>query len=390
MLVVLAGAVYLGSLFNAPVPATAAELAAPPELTQPAADLAWPEYGEGAVGAIGYPNVLEKHGDQGSVPIASITKIVTALVVLDEKPLKAGESGPDIRFTDKDVDIYYATLAEDGSSAPVASGLVLTERQTLEAMLIPSANNYSVSLANWAFGSVAAYLDAATNWLNAHELNETSVADTSGISPQSVSSPTDLVALGKLALANPTLASIVAMPSADLPYLGTVVNTNEMLGHGGVAGIKTGTTDEAGACLLFADEVTIGSKAVMIVGVLLGGATHPELNEDIETLLVSVKASFHEVSLVDKGQQFGTYTALWGDSSAIVSATAASALVWADEPITATVAAKPVQTVGADASVGSLTFDVSGAKVEVPLVTSRSIGGPDGFWRLGHPGTLFG
>jgi D-alanyl-D-alanine carboxypeptidase (penicillin-binding protein 5/6) len=108
-----------------------------------------------------------------------------ALVVLDAKPLAEGEVGPQITFTEADVTFYTDELAHDGSIAPVVAGTSLTERQTLEALLIPSANNYAKSLAMWAYGSVSSYLAAARDWLSSHHLTQTTVVDTSGLSPAS-------------------------------------------------------------------------------------------------------------------------------------------------------------------------------------------------------------
>src|SRR6186713_1508218 len=113
--VVLASGAYLTSTGLAPVSSTAAALTEPPALSQAAVTPAWPAQGAGAIGAVGFDGVLGSSGDQSSVPIASITKMVTALVILDAKPLTGTDEGPDITFTDKDVDIYYDAVAENGS-----------------------------------------------------------------------------------------------------------------------------------------------------------------------------------------------------------------------------------------------------------------------------------
>ncbi|HSP74717.1 MAG TPA: D-alanyl-D-alanine carboxypeptidase, partial [Cryobacterium sp.] len=124
LIVTLGGVGYLAGTGLAPAPAAAVELIEPAALTQPAAELDWPDNGAGSIGAVGYPGLLGSTGDQEPMPIASITKMVTALVLLEEKPLSPKESGPDIKFTDEDVDIYYDVLAEDGSVAPVSAGMV--------------------------------------------------------------------------------------------------------------------------------------------------------------------------------------------------------------------------------------------------------------------------
>lgn len=386
---VLAGIVYVVSTGAAPLPASAAAVTQPEPLTAAAAQPVWPGFGETAIGAVGFDGVLASSGDQGAVPIASITKMVTAMVILEAKPLAVGEQGPNIDFTDADVDIYYDTIAENGSSAPVVAGMVLTEREALEAMLLPSANNYAVSLANWAFGSVDKYLAAATTWINAHNLTATTVVDTSGLSAGSKSSPADLVEIGKLVEANPVLAEIVAMKTADLPTIGTVTNTNMLLGDFGVDGIKTGTTDEAGACLLFSADFTVGSEKVTLVGVMLGGDTHSELNDAIAALIQSVKPGFQQVTLTKPGVPFATYTSAWGQTSRAVASEEKSVLVWSDTPVTAKATAQAVGTARSGDSVGSVDFQVGSRTISVPLILDGTVSDPGLGWRLSHPGELF-
>ncbi|TFC88875.1 D-alanyl-D-alanine carboxypeptidase [Cryobacterium sinapicolor] len=384
----LGGVGYLAGTGLAPVPAAAVELIEPATLTQPAAELVWPDDGAGSIGAVGYPGLLGSTGDQGSMPIASITKMVTALVLLEEKPLNGKEPGPDIRFTDDDVDIYYDVLAEDGSVAPVSAGMVLSQREAFEAMLLPSANNYSISLAIWAFGSVDAYLAEAEAWLTDNGLTDTTVADTSGLSPASVSSPADLVRLGKLVLADPVLAEIVSMETSDLPIIGTVSNTNKLLGSNGVTGMKTGTTDEAGACLLYSAEFSVGGETITVVGVMLGGDTHSALNASIVDLLDSVEPGFREVNLADKGTAYASYGTQWGQTSRAVAAEGASAVVWSDTPITAVPSARPVTLGKVGDSAGAIDFQVGESTVSVPLVLDGELTDPGPAWRFTHPGEL--
>lgn len=391
LLVVLGGVGYVGATTLAPVPASAAVLTQPAALTQAVAAPTWPTFGESAIGAVGFPGVLASSGDQNSIPIASITKMVTALVILDAKPLSVGEAGPDITFTDADVDIYYDVIAANGSVAQVVSGMVLTQREAFEALLLPSANNYATSLALWAYGSEDAYLAAAQAWLSDKALFQTHVADTSGLSALSISSPADLVEIGKIVLANPVLAQIVALPSAVLPTIGTVTNTNKLLGRDGVDGIKTGTTDVAGACLLFSADFTVGTKTVTLVGVMLGGDTHAELNSAISALITSVQPGFHEVVLADAGAVFGRYTTQWGEVSDIVAERAASTLVWSNSPITGAATAADVQIGHSGDEVGAVSFTIGSEKtrtVTVPLALSHTLADPGPAWRIGHPREL--
>ena len=172
--------------------------------------LALPGFGTYAVGAVGFDGLLAAGNEQAPMATASITKVITALVVLEEHPIAPGEGGPEITYTDADVAIYWDMIAQNGSVAPVQAGATLTLRESLEAMLLPSGNNYAISIANWGFGSVDAFLERARTWLDARGLANTRIADSSGLSLDNVSTAAELVRLGELALENPVLAEIVA------------------------------------------------------------------------------------------------------------------------------------------------------------------------------------
>jgi D-alanyl-D-alanine carboxypeptidase (penicillin-binding protein 5/6) len=383
--VLLTAGFYVPSAAAADVPDAIPAVSTPEVAASPAVVPDFPDFGRGAIGAVGFDGVLAASGDQTAFPIASITKVITALVVLDAKPIAAGEAGPDIQFTQADVDTYYDVLAQNGSLEPVTAGQVMSERQTLETMLIPSANNYAVSLARWAYGSVDAYLAAARTWLDAHGLHDTVVVDPNGLSAGNQSTPPNLVELGKLALADPTIAAIVAMPSATEPSIGQIDNTNKLLGTDGVDGIKTGTTDEAGACLLFSTDVAVGSQTVTLVGVVLGAPTHPVLDRGVLALLDSVRPGFREVPLTTKGDAYATYRTRWGEKAKAVAATTATALTWSDTPVTANVTVSPLEEGAAGSDVGSLVFTVGAKTVTVPLKLDATIDEPDLWWRLSNP-----
>lgn len=384
-LLLAAVALYVPAAAAADPPDADAVLVTPTLAPAPAVEADFPGYGRGAIGAIGFDGVLASSGEQTLFPIASITKVITALVVLSEKPLADGEQGPEIVFTADDIEIYNSVLAQNGSSQPVQEGLILSQRQVLETMLIPSANNYAESLATWAFGSVDAYLVAARTWLDSKGLTDTVVADTNGLSSGDMSTPANLVELGKLALADPVVADIVAMSTAIEPYVGEIDNTNKLLGIAGIDGIKTGTTDEAGACLLFSTDVVVGATSVTVVGVILGADTHSELDEDVLDLLASVTPGFHEVTLTTAGEDYGDYLTEWGETANLVSAETRSVLAYADTPVDATATASAIDSGAVGADVGSLSFLIGSETIEVPLVLDAEIEAPDFWWRLANP-----
>ena len=80
LVVILLGG-YFATTSAAALPVSAATLTQPAALTQPATAMVWPGIGEGAIGAVGYDGVLGSSGSQAAVPIASITKMITSLVL---------------------------------------------------------------------------------------------------------------------------------------------------------------------------------------------------------------------------------------------------------------------------------------------------------------------
>ena len=102
-----------------------------------------PDWPGGAETAVGLPGtaLLGAHGGSAPVPIASLAKIMTAYVVLSGYPLPAAGSVPVITVTAADAAAYAGDQRQGRSVVKVAAGETLTERQALEAMLIPSGNN---------------------------------------------------------------------------------------------------------------------------------------------------------------------------------------------------------------------------------------------------------
>lgn len=187
--IVLSFLLYMLVTGLAPLPTAVGSLAPVADLTSSQAQLALPGVGSNALAADGYGS-LGTSGSQDQLPMASIAKTITALVILEAKPLNgADDQGPNITFTEDDVAILNQTQAEMGSYEVVTAGMVLTEKQALTTMMLASANNYAVSLANWAFGSVDKYVEAANAWAQAHHLVATHISDPAGIDSGTSASP---------------------------------------------------------------------------------------------------------------------------------------------------------------------------------------------------------
>lgn len=386
--IVAAVAIYLPLTLLAPLSTVSATPAAITDPTPAPVAFAWPAHGASAVEAVGYPQSLAVNGSTDALPIASISKIITSLVVLEAKPLALDEAGPTITFSAADAALVKKYQSVNGKTVPMVAGASMSERDLLGVALLASANNYAAVLADWAYGSDGAFVTAAKAWLASHGLAHTTLLEPTGLNPGNRSTTTDLVSIGKLALGSPVVARIVSTPSLTVPGVGTVNNGNALLGHDGVEGIKTGTLDQAGACLLFAAEFLVGGTTITVVGAVLGGVDHPAVNADVRALLASVKAGFHDVKLTSRGESFATYSTPWKQKARAVALRAASIVVWSNPKVASSVVTKSVYLARKGSPAGQVVFTVGDQKVSVPLEFDRGLQDPGAWWRLTNPGTL--
>jgi D-alanyl-D-alanine carboxypeptidase (penicillin-binding protein 5/6) len=382
---VLALAFFLPITLLAPLPETTATVAAPeaPALSSPV--ISFPAYGASGIGAVGYDGVLASAGLTTALPIASITKVVTALVVLEARPLAAGEPGPTITFGPADEQFYDDMVAQDGIVAPVSTGVTISQRALLDVTLMASANNYAQSLAAWAFGSEAAYVEAARAWLSREGFTSTTIVDATGINPANTSTITDLVELGKRAVAHPIVSAIVATGAVEVAGIGSFTNRNLLLGVNGVDGIKTGTLDESGACLLFSQDIVVEGETITIVGAVLGGPDHPSLAATVNALLTQADSGFQRVELIAAGTPLATYTTVWGDEVTAVAMRSASIVTWTGATIDTELTTQPVRLGDTGDDVGDLTFTVADRVVVVDVELASPIEDPGPWWRLANP-----
>ena len=388
MLAFLTVALYLPLTLLAPLGETVPSAIAYSVEPQAAPSVAYPPYGASGFGAVGYDGVLGSAGAVTPVPIASVSKVITALVVLDARPIAEGSDGEEITFDERDMQFFLDQIPVDGSRAEVVLGESLSERAVIEKMLVVSSNNHALSLADWAFGGVDAFAPAATAWLAAHGLTSTTMVEPTGLDPRNESTVADLVEIGKLVLENPTLAEIVSTAVIDLPESGPTANSNELLGIDGVDGIKTGNTDEAGSCLLFSADRTIGSQTVTIIGVVLGGPDKDAVAASVRQILDQAYAGFREVQVIAQGTEIATYTTPWGDSAVAIAAESSTALVWADTPVVVTVDAASLRLAADGSAAGELDVVAGERTFSVPLEIRGTIEDPGPWWRLTHPGQL--
>lgn len=377
---------YASLTLLAPLEPISASLEAQPVISSEQPELDLPTYGGSAIAAIGYPDAQITHGSPSPLELASITKVITSLVVLDAKPIRVGSNGPTLTFGAYDVERYRHHLYNNGSNKPVWSGLALSQRTVLEAVLMSSANNYAESLAVWAFGSIDAFVDRATRWLAVHGMHDTRVVEPSGIKHGNVSTTADLLILGRLALANPIISDIVAQSSRTVEGLGVLENSNRLIGQLGIDGIKTGRLEFHN--LLFSADIDIGGHTVTVVGAVMGADDRGERDRSVRRLVQSMRDGFEERELVAAGTLIGTYTTQWGDTARAVTASSASALVWRGSETHTQVSVDDIDVGSATHLVGRLDVRVGARSVSVPIVLEGAIGDPGWWWRLVNPAAL--
>ncbi len=235
----------------------------------------WPAFGQAAI-QIGQSQV-QAGPNQHPAAIASIAKVMTAYLVLRDHPLRPDEDGPTITLTDADVADTDRRRGQDESIVSIAAGEQLTERQALQALLLPSANNIAKVLAQWDAGSPDRFVARMNATARGLGMTHTRYTDPSGYDDATVSTAADQLRIVDRAMRLPVFAGIVATPSATLPVAGTVQNTNTLLGRRGFVGVKTGSDHAAGGCFAFRAVRWIDGKRTTITGVVLGQPGHDRI-----------------------------------------------------------------------------------------------------------------
>jgi D-alanyl-D-alanine carboxypeptidase (penicillin-binding protein 5/6) len=203
----------------------------------------------------GSGDVLFESGARDPLPPASTTKMMTALLALERASL------------DEVVTVPQEALAVGEASMGLVPGEQLTLRDLLHGLLLVSANDAALTVAIHVGGSEQEFVAlmneraAALGMANTHFVNPHGLDD-----PQHLSSAVDLLALALEALKEPEFARIVATPQASVAGR-DLYNTNELLtSYDGANGVKTGTTDAAGQCLVASVARDQGQTVVIVLG----------------------------------------------------------------------------------------------------------------------------
>ena len=228
--------------------------------------ISWPQQGQAALAlGDGRPGASPH---QQPAPIASLAKLMTAYLTLERYPLSGAQSGFTITVTAAQAQAAAQAAAQDESFVAVRAGEQLTERQLLEALLIPSGNNIARMLADLLAGSETRFLEEMNAEARALGMDHTIYTDPSGFDPGTVSTAADQLRVLRRAMRFPAFRQIVPLAGVTLPVAGAVTNFNPLIAEG-FAG-KTGSDSAAGGCLAFFTRVTVGGRRLAAAGVVMG------------------------------------------------------------------------------------------------------------------------
>ncbi|MER6731146.1 D-alanyl-D-alanine carboxypeptidase [Streptomyces puniciscabiei] len=346
------------------------------------ADIPWPASGQAALDVQGI-GTFGSSGAQKPVPIASVAKVMTAYLILRDHPLKSGQDGPKITI-DKAAEAQSDAGQE--STVRVTAGDRISEREALEAILLPSANNVARLLARWDSRSEQAFtvkMNAAARSLG---MTDTKYTDPSGLTASTVSTAVDQVKLARAAMQQPVFREVAAMMSYN-DYKGVNhPNYNRLVGHNNVVGIKTGTSTAALGNLVFAAKQQVGGETRTIIGAVLrqpaGGFDNTIISGALDAgdkLIRAAQGALKPVTILKKGDVVGYVDDGLGGRTPVVATKDVTAAGWAGLQVKLSFTyGKVPHTAKAGTEVGSLTVGDGSAAgaVKVPVALQKDLTQP--------------
>lgn len=298
-------------------------------------------------------------------PVASLTKIMTALLVLQ-------------RAKPSDVVVVSAQAADPAPVPGVSNlGLRTGERisieQLLYALILQSANDAAVALAEYTSGSVPGFVDAMNAEARALGARDTRFASPNGLDDDGFSTAADILTMTRAGYEEPLFAKVAATKVHEVPPPqpgGTprvVQNRNVLLWlYPGAIGAKTGFTSAAGYCVVGVAE----RDGLRLVTVVLGDPGEPF--SDAAALLNYGFEGFERRLLIEEGEPFGTVS-IQGREVAVATGGRIERLVPVEADILRQVRINPGLAFPPTAGqqVAHVTVSASGQQLgRVPLVVS--------------------
>jgi D-alanyl-D-alanine carboxypeptidase len=322
---------------------------------------------DAALVATGSGEILHELDGDERVAMASITKLMTAIVTLDElRPSRTVAVSP-------------AAVGIEGSTIFLRANERISIRDLLAAALVQSANDAAYALAAATTeGDVAAFVERMNDEADDLGLEDTEFANPAGLdAPGHYSSARDVLALAREAMKRPVVRKLVAKQGGTIAGGRSLYAWNDLLGtYPGAFGVKTGHTDEAGWC-----QVAAARRGGRVAyAVVLGGPSRTARNADLGELLTWGLDHFGRVSLVEEGTSYATASVPFEDETLpLVAGEAASAVVRLDRPLRREVVAPRAADAPLERGerIGVIRVTQAGKLVaEVPLVAGREVEEP--------------
>ncbi|MFD0381214.1 D-alanyl-D-alanine carboxypeptidase family protein, partial [Streptomyces sp. NPDC127112] len=367
-----------------PLPAPKLVLTAKSQYTFPggAPELPWPTEGQASMAAAGL-GTIGSSGEQKPVPIASVTKSMTAYIIMRDHPFKKGEKGALIDV-DKTAETEGQKDKSDNESTlnTVKEGDKISEYDAIAALMIPSANNIARLLARWDSGSQEAFVKKMNDTAKQLGMTNTTYTDPSGLDATTVSTAEDQVKLGLKIVELDALVDITRKPSWTDQTGKNWPNWNRLVPYNESLGIKTGTTTKAGGNLLFAAYKKVGDTNQLIVGAVLGQHKPPIIDTVIaasKNLLVATQKSLEGAPVVKKGDVVGYVDDGVGGRTKVVATADVQAVGWSSLTVDIKLGdggTKIPGTAKAGTAVGVLTVGDGASQVKVPVALQSELVAP--------------
>lgn len=349
--------------------------------------IGWPQ-GVQAAYAVPALGISAASGLEAPAPVASVTKLMTALLVLTDHPLALGQQGPSVTVTSADVTLYEDDLATGQTNIEVQVGEALSEYQLLEGMLVHSANNFADLLALYDAGSLPAFVAKMNAKAAELGMTDTRYADASGYAEATVSTAADQLRVAAADIEDPVFDQIVDMASATLPVAGVVASYTPYVGLDGVVGLKSGFTTAAGGCDVLGMLRDVGGVPVEVLVAVVGyrgGITDVVDGAGLDALSIArqVVSGLRALPVLRRGERVGTARA-GGASVPVVSRQRVVVAAWPGQRAIETfhLTARPRPGAARGAAVGWVVVELGSQRVRAAVTTGRRFGAPSIWQRV--------
>lgn len=326
--------------------------------------------------------VLDEKNPDDELPIASVTKIMTLLLIMEEI-----DSG---RMTLADeVTVSDYAMSMGGSTMFLETGEVLTVNDMLKGIAVASANDGCVAMAEHISGSESAFVDKMNDRAGELGMEHTHFVNTNGLDTDGhYSSARDVSIMARELTKHKKIFDYTTIWTDSLrDGKFQLANTNKLIRfYQGATGMKTGSTDNAGCCLC----ATATRNGNSYIAVVLGAPCSKDRFADARALLDFAFANYKTVHPISKGESVGKIKVKKGVSDTVdaVSADDFCAVLTKENKgkieIKTVIPESLTAPVSADEKIGEAEFFIDGESIgKVDLLTKADVGKKSIFEMIG-------